>query len=62
MQFSDIVIGQVFFEGITGEYYVKTGATTALVYDMGKLCVYQDRDGYMECRFIPTHLVEVEEV
>ncbi len=61
-QFSDIKIGQVFFEGSTGEYYVKNSATSALVYDIGKLCVYRDRDGHTECYFDPEHPVEVEEV
>lgn len=62
IRFSDIAIGQVFFENVTGEYYVKMSASSAFVYDIGKLCVYKDQNGYIECHFDPTHSVEVEEV
>jgi hypothetical protein len=58
-RFNQIAIGQIFFEGETGEYYVKKSEKSSWVYDIAKDHAVVDRDGQpMQCQFPAEHQVE----
>lgn len=57
--FDQISIGEIFFEGETGEYYIKKSEKSAWVYDIAEDHEYEDADGQpMQCEFPPNHQVE----
>ena len=57
--FDQIPVGAVFFEGDTGEYYIKKSEKSAWVYDVSEDCEFLDGDGQpMQCEFPPNHQVE----
>ena len=59
MKFKDVAIGQIFFEGETGEYYIKKSEKSSWVYVIDEDHEYLDRDGQpMQCEFPPNHQVE----
>lgn len=60
MIFSEIPVSGIFFEGITGEYFIKKSETSSLVYDIKWLRVYTTGDdgGVIEYEFPDDHEVE----
>ena len=57
--FDQISIGEIFFEGETGEYYIKKSEKSAWVYDIAEDHEHRDGDGLpMQCEFPPNHQVE----
>lgn len=60
MLFSEIQVSDIFFEGITGEYFIKKSETSSLVYDIKWLRVYTTGDdgGVIEYEFPDDHEVE----
>ena len=61
MQFKELMIGQIFTESETTEYYMKVSGTTALVYDNNEKVVHiGTRFGEIEVVFPQTHKVVIE--
>lgn len=57
--FNQIPVGAVFFEGDTGEYYIKKSEKSAWVYIVSEDHEFLDSDGQpMQCEFPPNHQVE----
>ncbi len=60
IDFGQIPIGGIFFEGSTGEYYVKKSEKSAWVYVIDENREYLDRDNQpMQCEFPTSHQVEI---
>lgn len=57
MEFGRLDVGAIFFEGETGEYYIKESDTTALVYDMNKKQIC-NASGPMRCEFPADQQIE----
>ena len=57
--FDQIPVGAVFFEGETGEYYIKKSEKSAWVYVIDEDHEVLDSDGQpIQCEFPPNHQVE----
>ena len=59
--FDQISIGEIFFEGETGEYYIKKSEKSAWVYVIGEDHEFLDNDGqpiFLQCEFPQDHQVE----
>lgn len=57
--FDQIAIDEIFFEGTTGEYYVKKSESSAWVYVISEDSVFLDNSGQiMQCKFPKKHIVE----
>ena len=57
-RFYQIPIGGIFFEGETGEYYLKISDTDSHVYDIMEDHVYISGNYPIVCVFSPSHQVE----
>lgn len=58
-RFSQVEINALFFEGETGEYYIKVSEQSAWVYNMNDKKIHTDRAGTpMQCEFPENHQVE----
>lgn len=59
MKFGRLAIGELFFEGETGEYYIKESDTTALVYAMNTKSVFKGSvGGVIRCEFPADQQIE----
>lgn len=57
--FNEITIGEVFFESLTGEYYIKKSEQTSWVFIIDEDHEYLDNDGQpIQCEFPFDHEVE----
>ena len=57
--FEQISVGEIFFEGETGEYYIKKSEKSSWVYMIDEDREYVDSDGQpMQCEFPQNHQVE----
>lgn len=57
--FDQIAIDEIFFEGTTGEYYIKKSESLAWVYVISEDRVFLGSNGrVMQCKFPKKHIVE----
>ena len=56
--FKDISINEIFYDDITGEYYLKKSDNCSLVYDIAEDCVFEYAHEPVACDFPANHPVE----